>query len=250
MPVTSRTAARAEAISSGSNGIGSMRQRCSHSTLQPSASAAACEALRASASIEASVAASRWRWSIRIAVSPGTAVTTPGLHCASPIVHTPWWRIAISRSSSAKRAAARNESRRCAIGVEPAWAACPRKIARWRSTPTVPSTVPTARPSCSSTGPLLDVQLEVRAHVREAAARGARVVELDAVLAHHVLERGCRRRRAGRARRPDRACRPRPSCRRGCGRSAPPPRRPSPPASACTAGCPAAARRAAPRAPP
>ena len=86
------------------------------------------------------------------------------------------------------------------MGVEPACAACPRKITRLRSTPTVPSTVPTGRPETLEHGPLLDVQLEVGAHVPEAASpprergrdrRRARPARPRAVI---------RRRRAGRAR--------------------------------------------------
>ena len=40
-----------------------------------------------------------------------------------------------------------------AYGVEPAWAACPRNVIWWRSTPNVPSTTPRGRSSASRTGP-------------------------------------------------------------------------------------------------
>ena len=153
----------------------------------------------------------------------------------------PPWRTAASRTASAKRAAARKESRRCVIGVEPACAAWPRKITRLRSTPTVPSTVPTGRPEALEHRPLLDVQLEVGAHVAQPRARLVRAVEVDAVRCHAHPRAARRSRRAGRARRRDRASRRRRRSRTGCARSARPPRRPSRRASPCTAACPASA---------
>ena len=77
------------------------------------------------------------------------------------MVHTPWWRRATSRSSSANRAAARNESRRWSIGVEPACAAWPVKTARWRSTPTRAEHGADRQALGLEHRPLLDVQLEV-----------------------------------------------------------------------------------------
>ena len=87
-------------------------------------------------------------------------------------------------------------------------------------------------------GPLLDVQLEVGAHVaaggfpppaRDRARRRARRAHPRAAP---------RSRRAGRAPCRDRACPRRRRSRAGCGRSARPPRPPSPRASPCRAACP------------
>ena len=58
-------------------------------------------------------------------------------------------------------AAAASESRRSRIGVEPAWAAWPVKVIRWRSTPTVPLTARGQPAGVEQHRPLLDVQLQV-----------------------------------------------------------------------------------------
>ena len=84
-----------------------------------------------------------------------TDVTIPGLHTTPPLVSTapsPTCA-AITRSSSASFAAPASASRRWSIGVEPACAAWPRQVIRWRSTPKVPSTAPSGRSIDSSTGP-------------------------------------------------------------------------------------------------
>ena len=94
-----------------------------------------------------------WRMSSVIRVSPAVAVTTPGHSVALPTVVTPTWRLPISATSSAKRAAARKLSRRISIGMVPACDAWPVKIRRSRSMPLVPVTVQMPRPIDSSTGP-------------------------------------------------------------------------------------------------
>ena len=79
----------------------------------------------------------------------------PGFVTQLPIVQTAPSpvRAAMPRISSASLAAAASASRRLSIGVEPAWAAWPRKVIWWRSTPKVPSTTPSGRSIDSSTGP-------------------------------------------------------------------------------------------------
>ncbi len=96
---------------------------------------------------------------------------------------------AISRISSASFAAPASASRRWSIGVEPACAAWPRQVIRWRSTPNVPSTAPSGRSDRLEHRPLLDVQLEVGGRVLELRARVERPVEVDAVLAQRVRQR-------------------------------------------------------------
>ena len=89
--------------------------------------------------------------------------------------------------------------------------------------------------------PLLDVQLEVGAHVAQAPL-GTPTRGRARRRARRRRPRGASRsRRAGRAPRRGRACRTRRRSRTGCGRSARPPRRPSRRASRCTAACPASA---------
>ena len=70
-----------------------------------------------------------------------------------PTVATPLCAIALSRIASDARAAAASESWRSRIGVEPACAAWPTNVIRWRSTPTVPLTADARRAPSRSTGP-------------------------------------------------------------------------------------------------
>ena len=134
---------------------------------------------------------------------------------------------AISRISSSSRAAPASASRRSDIGVEPACAAWPRKVTRWRSTPNVPSTAPRGRAMDSSTGPCSMCSSRYAAAVSSPAAAPAcgRARRRDARArpgARHRRDRGAAAGRPGRA-----SSRRRRSSRAGCGRSARPPRRPS-----------------------
>ncbi len=152
-PSTASTASAAASTSAGWKGMGGMRQIGSHAASQPSASAASPAAARAPASMAARASGSMWRRSRVRRVSPGTAVTTPGLHSTQPTVATPSWARATSATARAKRAAAAKLSRRRRMGVVPAWAAWPVSTRRSRSMPTVPVTTPIPSPRSSSTGP-------------------------------------------------------------------------------------------------
>ena len=77
---------------------------------------------------------------------------------------------------------------RIGIGVAPAWAVSPVNTARWRSTPKVPSTVAAGSPLLSSTGHLLDVDLQIGARAAQPVARLERAVEVHVVARDHVLE--------------------------------------------------------------
>ena len=132
-----------------------MRQIRSQSTSTSSSRAKRSLASFASASMAASFSPSRWRWSRSTVAVSTTEVTIPGFVTQLPIVQTAPSpvRAAIPRISSASLAAAASASRRLSIGVEPAWAAWPRKVIWCRSTPNVPSTTPSGSSMASSTGP-------------------------------------------------------------------------------------------------
>ena len=117
--------------------------------------------------------ASRWRWSRSCSAVSTTEVTMPGLQTTPPVVQTapPPVRRAISRISSASFAAPASASRRLSIGVEPACAAWPRQVIRWRSTPNVPRTTPSGRSERLEHRALLDVQLEVGGRALELGPR-------------------------------------------------------------------------------
>ena len=132
-----------------------MFQIRSQSTSTSSSRANRSLACLASSSMDASLPASRWRWSRRHSAVSTTEVTIPGFVTTPPIVQTAPSpvRFAISRISSSSFAAPASASRRLSIGVDPACAACPRYVTWWRSTPKVPSTTPSGSCIDSSTGP-------------------------------------------------------------------------------------------------
>ena len=114
----------------------------------------------------------------------------PGLQTTPPDVQTAPFptRAAMSRIPSASFAAPASASRRSSIGVEPACAAWPVHVTRQRSTPNVPRTTPSGRPSLEHRA-LLDVQLQVRGRVLELRSCVERPVEVDAVGAERVGQR-------------------------------------------------------------
>ena len=226
-----------------------MRQIGSHSTVHFSAAAASSASVRDSASRAASTPASRWRWSSSSAVSPAIAVTTPGCRPRRRWSTSPPWRTArvAHREREARcreeRVAPVGHRRRAGVGGLPAEdhaVALDADRAEHR---------PDRQAEALEHRPLLDVQLEVGAHVPQprapprargrastpcaASASSSRIAVGVAQVAHGVgIERPADRRGA----------------EAGCARSARPPRRPSPRASRCRAGCPPPRSRAGSRA--
>ena len=175
-------------------------------------------------------AASRWRWSSSCSAVSTTDVTIPGLQTTPPEVQTapPPARAATSRISSASFAAPASASRRWSIGVEPACAAWPRQRdlvrarrrrcrARRRAGGRATRAPGPAR--CAARGRRPRSRAGGARRARGRARRRARRARPGAT---SVARRGARAARPGRpsSRRPR-------SSRRGCGRSARPPRRPS-----------------------
>ncbi len=168
-----------------------MLQMRSHETSRLSSEANRSEAAFAAASIEASVPASRWRWSRSCSAVSTTEVTIPGRHTTPPEVQTapPPASAAIVRSSSASLAAPASASRRLSIGVEPG--------VRRLAAPGDARALDAERPEHDAERqlerlehrPLLDVELQVGARPLELRAGLERAVELDAVLAERVGQR-------------------------------------------------------------
>ena len=223
-----------------------MRQIRSHSTSTSSSRAKRSLASFASASMAASLPASRWRWSRSTVAVSTTEVTIPGFVTQLPIVQTAPSpvRAAIPRISSASLAAAASASRRRSIGVEPACAAWPRKrdlvaLDAERAEHDAEREIHALQHRA-----LLDVELEVGGRVRELRVGVERAVEVDAVLGQGVLPadpggvgalpelglvgHGPARRRSSRT---------------ASGRSARPPRRPSSTSRTVTGGVPSSAIR-------
>ena len=225
--VTSRIASSQSSISSRWKRIGSIDQIVSKETSIDSSAANRCEDSFASASIAASFAASRWRWSSNCSAVSTTDVTMPGLQTTPPDVQTAPPRplrdvpqLERELRGAGKRIAPRVDRRRAGVRL-----ALPRdevSLHAERAQHDAERQIERLEHRA-----LLDVQLEVGGCVLELALRLARAVEVDAMLCERVRQRHAVGVPALAqlvliAHRPGRGARAEAS-----GRSARPPRRPS-----------------------
>ena len=215
---------RARRTSSGSKGIGSIRQIGCSASSQPRRRADRGGGERPRAASRRARPACGWRRSTPELGTAGDRGVIPGSSSRLPVVPTPPCSRAIRSTASADLGGGERRRRGAAPSASSRRAKPGRRSraagARRRRSRRPPSS---ATPSRLEHRALLDVELEVGADRAESGVGVGGAVELDAVRGEHLADAARPRRRSDRRRAAgSRRARRAPSCRTGCARSATP----------------------------